>query len=126
VNPRKVEWKDGDMWRQTKVKLCISRSGNYTFEHEAKRYVFKNLFEGTEVVVLEGNKWVKAGRITHFGEIFLDLGESYSEMIERQNRGKTSEQLIAELRNFMHPECRPLDRAEKTINSLKNAEWKGF
>lgn len=126
MNPRKVEWKDGDCWRQVKVKLGWSRNGNLTFEHQGKRYVLKNLLEGTEVVVLEGNRWRKAGRITHFGEIFLGLGETYSEMIECQNKGKTSEQLIMELRNFMHPECYvacdTLDRSEKIIDNLKNAK----
>jgi hypothetical protein len=119
---RKVEWKDGDVWRQVKVKLGVSRNSNYTFEHLGNRYVFANLFEGTEVLVLQGNKWIHAGRINRYGEIFLGEGESYSEMIERQNKGKSTEQIIGELRGFMDPApaCPPLDKAEKTIASLKN------
>ncbi|MGA3289480.1 MAG: hypothetical protein ABSD42_04485 [Candidatus Bathyarchaeia archaeon] len=124
---RKVEWREerenGVFWPQIKVKLSISRSGNYTFEHQGKRYVFKNLLEGTEVLVLEGRNWVKTGRITHYGEIFLGLGESYSEMIERQNKGKSEEQIIAEIKSFLHPvECPSLDRTQKTLDSLKNAK----
>ena len=121
MNTRKVEWHEGDCWRQVKAKISFSRNGNMTFQHQCKRYVFKNYLAGTEVLVLQGNKWIKAGRVDKYGTIFLGLGESYSEMIERKNKGKTTEQLITELRDFMKPECASLDRAEQTINSLKNA-----
>ena len=122
MNPRKVEWKDGDCWRQAK-KLGWSRNGNLTFGHQGKWYVLKSLLEGTEVSVLEAGKWVKAGRVDHYGVIFLGPGETFSEALEQQNRGKTTEQIISELHSFMNP-CPSLDRAQKAIDSLKSQSGK--
>ena len=121
MNPRKIEYKDGDTWRQVKIKLSVSRVGNYTFQHQGRRYVFKNLLEGCEVVVLEGNCWRKAGRVDKYGTIMLGLGETYSEMVERQNKGKTEQQIISEIQSFLHPaECPALDKTQRTLDSLKN------
>ena len=93
MNPRKIEDHRSDgCWYQLKTKIGVSNNGNYTFMHQGKRYVFKNYLEGTEVLVLQGNKWAKAGRIDRYGTIVLGNGESYSEMIERQNKGKTQKQ----------------------------------
>jgi len=127
MQPRKVEWQDGDVWRQSKVKVGFSRNGNMTFQHQGKRYVFKNYLAGTEVLVLQGNKWIKGGRIDRYGTVFLGLGETYSEMIERKNKGKTTEQIIHELKDFLHPaECQPLDKAEQKINAVKNCVFTGL
>ena len=123
MNQRKLEWKDGDCWRQVKVKLGWSRNGNLTFEHMGCRYVLKNLLEGTEVLVLQGNKWVKAGRIDRYGTIVLGLDESYSEHLDQVDAGKSKE-LMGEIKSFLHPlECQPLDQAEKTLANLNNAKY---
>ena len=107
MTQRKLEWcekrEDGNVWRQAKVRLAWSRNGNLTFEHQGKRYVLKNLLEGTEIIVYEAGQWTAAGHVDHYGTLFLGLGETYSETIMQQNRGKTAEQLISELHNFMNP-----------------------
>lgn len=123
MQPRKVEYQENGHWVQVKLKLSISGNGNYTFVHLGQRYVFKNLLEGTDVLVLHGSfSWVKAGRIDRYGTIMLGTGESYSEMIDRQNAGKSSEQLMSEIKSFLHPvECPSLDKTQKILDSLKNA-----
>jgi hypothetical protein len=101
VSKRKVEWYEEKTWRSVKVELSFTKNMNYTFKHAEKRYVFKDLRAGTEVLRLQGSGWVVCGRIDKYGTIFLGEGESYSEMNERINKDKSPEQLIAELKAFM-------------------------
>ena len=73
-----VEWQDGQVWRSVLVVVAVSRNNNYTFKHDGKVYVFKNQKEGEQVLVLEGAKWVNAGRVTR-NYIFLGEGTSSDE-----------------------------------------------
>lgn len=74
----KIEWQDGQVWRSSMVQLSFSRNGNWTFKHDGKRYVFKEKREGEQVLVLDSEKWLKAGRVTR-NAIFLGEGISSDE-----------------------------------------------
>lgn len=85
----KVEWKDGEVWRQASVEVQYSRNNNYWFKHNGAVYVFPLLKEGTEVVMKSAEgKWVKAGRVTR-SIIFLGEGLSWSETNERNFKNET-------------------------------------
>lgn len=57
------------------VQLAFSRNGNWDFKHNGKVYVFREKYEGEQVLVLDSGKWVRAGRVTR-GVVFL--GEEMS------------------------------------------------
>jgi hypothetical protein len=80
-----VERKDGDAWRQTRVQLKNSRNGNYWFKLDGSIYVFKDLDEGTEVVVKTEGGWARAGRVAR-GTVFVGEGKTYSESMEELAR----------------------------------------
>ena len=90
----KIEWKDGNAWKQSTVEIKCTRNSNLMCEHNGQILVFANLREGAEVVGLEGGKWVKAGRVTR-GMIFLGPGLSYSETNEQLFRGSNPREMLA-------------------------------
>lgn len=74
-----IEWKDGAAWRQVQAEILHTRNGNCAVKHDGGIMVFPSLKEGSEVVALADGKWVRAGRVTRAGLIFLGEGLSYSE-----------------------------------------------
>lgn len=74
----KVERQEGRIWRSVLVDMATSRNGNFTFKHDGKIYVFKEKRKGEQVLVLNGEEWVQAGRVTRSG-IFLGEGTSSDE-----------------------------------------------
>jgi hypothetical protein len=79
-------------WRTFKTKIEATRNNNIKFRHNGHIYVLKELRKNTPVYVIEGEKWVQAGRVTH-GRILLGEGESYEECMEKQPRVDLANQL---------------------------------
>lgn len=86
----KLEYRDGEVWRQASVEVSYSRNNNYCFKHNGQIFVYPLLKEGTEVVTktAEG-KWIRAGRITK-GSIFLGDGLSFSETNDLRFKNETT------------------------------------
>ena len=83
MGKRKLEWKDGEVWKQVNLQLQTSRNNNYFVKHNDEVYVFANLKEGQPVVKKVNGKWTQVGRITH-GVIFIGEGKSFSETNEEE------------------------------------------
>ena len=90
-----IEWKDGAAWKQSSVEIKCTRNNNLMCEHDGQILVFQNLREGAEVVGLENGKWVRVGRVTRAGLIFLGEGLSYSEANERLFSGANPREMLA-------------------------------
>ena len=85
----KLEYRDGEVWRQSTVEIGYSRNKNYWFKHNGAVFVYPLLKEGTEVVTKTADgKWVKAGRVTR-GCIFLGEGLSFSETNDLRFKNET-------------------------------------
>jgi hypothetical protein len=89
-----IEWRDGNAWKQAQTELLHTRNNNCAAKHDGGILVFPNLREGSEVVGLENGKWIKAGRVTRTGLIFLGEGLSYSETNEQKFRNEKWERPI--------------------------------
>jgi hypothetical protein len=75
-----LEWQQTPKtWTRKTIKLLNSHRGTCYIKHNDQVYVFPSLKEGSIVVTKKDGKWVKAGRITHSGTIFLGEGISYDE-----------------------------------------------
>jgi hypothetical protein len=75
-----LEWQQSSkIWTRKTAKLQNSHLGNSYVKHNEQVYVFPNLKEGSIVVTKKDGKWVKCGRITHNGTVFLGEGMSYDE-----------------------------------------------
>ena len=84
----RLEWKDGDVWRQVNIEVKYSRNSNLWFQHNGIFFAFPALKEGAEVVSKNSQgRWVPAGRITR-GSIFLGDGLSFSETNELKFKQK--------------------------------------
>ena len=75
-----VEWKEFDVWKQTKAEVVPTRNNNLKAEHAGTVLIFQNLREGTHVLSPDGHgKWKQAGRITRYSTIFLGDGKTHAE-----------------------------------------------
>jgi hypothetical protein len=85
----KVEWKDGEVWRQVDVQVAVSRNNNLWFKHAGAVYVFPSLKLGVEVVSKNSEgKWLKVGRVAR-DCVFLGEGMSWSETNEAKFKNET-------------------------------------
>ena len=94
----KIERRDGEFWRSIKVEYGCSRNDNFYAKYHWKAIsniansgnvanrefaeiilVWKSFEEGTPVLEKVGRDWLKVGRITKWGEVFLGEGMSYEE-----------------------------------------------
>jgi hypothetical protein len=90
----KIEWKDGEVWRQASVDVKYSRNSNLYFQHNGAVYAFRLLKEGSEVVMKNSQgRWVKAGRITR-DCIFLGNGLSWSETNELKFKNEQRAEMV--------------------------------
>jgi len=86
----RIEWKDGDPWRQADVQLRCSKRGNQYFTHNGALYVFSSFKEGCEVVTkTKEGPWIRGGRVCRNG-IFLGEGLSWSEFHEQKFKNETT------------------------------------
>jgi hypothetical protein len=90
-----IEWKDGAAWKQSSADVKCTRNNNLMTQHDGQILVFASLREGCEVVGLENGKWVKVGRVTRQGIVFLGQGLSYSEQCEQLFKGQKKEEMLA-------------------------------
>ena len=93
MGKRKLEWKNGEVWKQVDLELRTSRNNNYFVKHNGEVYVFANLKEGQPVVKKINGKWAPVGRITKYSVIYIGEGLSYSETMD-QNAPKTWEPIV--------------------------------
>jgi hypothetical protein len=63
-----LKWKDGDIWRETRVEVAYSGNHNYWFKHNGAIYVFPTLNNSKQVLVKTSKgPWARAGSITRNG-----------------------------------------------------------
>jgi hypothetical protein len=89
-----IEWKDGNTWKQAQTEILHTRNNNCAAKHDGSILVFQSLKEGEKVLGPVNGKWVKAGRVTRTGQIFLGEGLSYSELCEQLFQGAKKEELM--------------------------------
>jgi len=83
-----VEWRDGDMWRQSKTEMKISRKGNAFFRHGDDIYVVEGDWRlDSKILKKADGVWQPFGRVARSSVglvAFLGEGESYGEYSERR------------------------------------------
>ena len=90
-----VEWKEFDVWKQTKAEVVPTRNNNLKTNHAGTVLVFQNLKEGTHVLSPDGHgKWKTVGRVTRYGGIFLGLGKTHAEQTQENFANKKWERPI--------------------------------